>query len=110
MNEQVQDALCLLETAYGVLPKDRKPAGDLVRAHIASLSSVFWAGGEDSPPLGVDVIGIWAAKDEFPPEVELCGIPAAGNPERQWFNQYGPCTPPDRWTHVPTGTWPRHAA
>lgn len=64
-----------------------------------------WATGDTIPPPNTDVIGVWASRDEFPPEVELCGVPTAGNPERSWFNAYGICTPPDRWIHVPRGTW-----
>ena len=37
----VEDALALLETAYGVLPKDRKPAADVVRARIEALESAL---------------------------------------------------------------------
>ncbi len=64
-----------------------------------------WAAGDQVPPSGVDVIGVWEGRDEFPPEVELCGIPVAGNPEGQWFNAYGPCAQPDKWIHVPAGCW-----
>ncbi len=89
-------------------------AGALAEAlwpYVAALQADTreWARGGQLPPLGVDVIGVWSSRDEFPPEVELCGVPQAGNPERQWFNAYGPCAAPDRWMHVPSGTWERAA-
>lgn len=68
-----------------------------------------WASGDIDPPTGVDVIAVWSQEGEFPPEVELAGIPKNGNPEKQWFNAYGPCSKPDKWTHVPDGTWDRDA-
>lgn len=38
-HEAVADALCLLETCYGILPRERGPAGEVVREHIAELQA-----------------------------------------------------------------------
>lgn len=40
MKREVEESLALLETSYGVLPADRKPAADIVRAHITKLEKL----------------------------------------------------------------------
>jgi len=41
MKREVEESLELLETCYGVLPADRKPAADVVRAHISALEKLI---------------------------------------------------------------------
>ena len=40
MKREVEESLELLETCYGVLPAARKPAADIVRAHIRRLEKL----------------------------------------------------------------------
>src|SRR5690606_31487055 len=110
-NHALTARLRLVRDKRTTTPADGRVISEAMAALTATPSAQAgdgWATSE-LPPIGVSVIGVWASEDEFPPEVELCGIPAAGNPERQWFNAYGPCSTPDRWTHVPSGTWDRFA-